>query len=265
MIMKRTACILLCLTFALSLCGCVKVYGWTAGEDLGQGVRIAVSQAPQDDGEWYATVDTVSGKLLSVNLIYPKEWGDAAASSATADGKAIELDASRGERESVQLLVTPGEKDLTNVKVAVSDLKAANGAVLASAAIRADVMGYVNCTNMPPYHVGHFPRKAELGWWPDPILDFLKTVDVKRGDVQSFWLRVTCPREQPAGTYEGTVTVTADGVRLVKPTVTGVRKFDLGEGGELKDLRLTWDAKADFGDAELHQKIKVKLMVEKAD
>ena len=124
MIMKRTACILLCLTLALSLCGCVKVYGWTAGEDLGQGVRIAVSQAPQDDGEWYATVDTVSGKLLSVNLIYPKEWGDAAASSATANGKAIELDASRGERESggVLFFAPPYEycSGDSNVKIVIT-------------------------------------------------------------------------------------------------------------------------------------------------
>ena len=32
--------------------------------------------------------------------------------------------------------------------------------------------------------------------------------------------------------------------------------FDLGKGKELKDLRITWDAKADFGGAEKHEKIK---------
>ena len=36
---------------------------------------------------------------------------------------------------------------------------------------------------------------------------------------------------------------------------------ELGKGKELKELKLTWDAKADFGDAEKHEKVKVKLTV----
>ena len=57
------------------------------------------------------------------------------------------------------------------------------------------------------------------------------------------------------------LSVTVDGKKLKNPTVTGETTFDLGTGGELKDCRITWDAKADFGDAEVHQKIKVKLTV----
>ena len=70
-------------------------------------------------------------------------------------------------------------------------------------------------------------------------------------------------------TGEGAVKVTlsarVDGKKIKNPTVTGETTFDLGKGGELKDLRLTWDAKADFGDAEKHEKIKVKLTAEKAE
>ena len=70
-------------------------------------------------------------------------------------------------------------------------------------------------------------------------------------------------------TGEGAVKVTlsarVDGKKIKNPTVDGGTTFDLGKGGELKDLRLTWDAKADFGDEALHQKIKVKLTVEKAE
>ena len=62
-----------------------------------------------------------------------------------------------------------------------------------------------------------------------------------------------------------TLSVTVDGKKLKNPTVTGETKFDLGTGGELKNLKLTWNAKADFGDAEKHEKIKVKLTVEKAE
>ena len=67
------------------------------------------------------------------------------------------------------------------------------------------------------------------------------------------------------GDVKVTVQVTVDGKKLKNPTVDGETTFDLGKGKELKDLRLTWDAGADFGDAEKHEKIKVKLTVEKAE
>ena len=58
-----------------------------------------------------------------------------------------------------------------------------------------------------------------------------------------------------------TVQVTVDGKTLANPTLDGKMTFDLGKGTELKGLKLTWNAGADFDDAELHQKIKVKLTV----
>ena len=67
------------------------------------------------------------------------------------------------------------------------------------------------------------------------------------------------------GSVKVSLSVTVDGKKLKNPTVDGETTFDLGEGKELKDLRLTWDAKADFGDEEKHEKIKVKLTVEKAE
>ena len=67
------------------------------------------------------------------------------------------------------------------------------------------------------------------------------------------------------GNVKVTVRVTVDGKKLKKPTVDGETTFELGAGKELKDLRLTWDAAADFGDAALHQKIKVKLTVSPAE
>ena len=65
-----------------------------------------------------------------------------------------------------------------------------------------------------------------------------------------------------AGEVKVTLSVTVDGKKLKNPTVTGETTFDLGTGGEVKDLRLTWDAGTDFGDEGLHQKIKVKLTVD---
>ncbi|MBQ0031751.1 MAG: hypothetical protein KBT68_03000, partial [bacterium] len=67
------------------------------------------------------------------------------------------------------------------------------------------------------------------------------------------------------GSVKVTLSVTTNGKKLKNPTVDGETTFDLGKGKELEDCRITWDAAADFGDAEKHEKIKVKLTVEKAD
>ena len=67
------------------------------------------------------------------------------------------------------------------------------------------------------------------------------------------------------GSVKVTLSVTADGKLLADPTVTGETTFDLEDGKELKDCRITWDAKADFGDEKLHEKIKVKLTITPAE
>ena len=67
------------------------------------------------------------------------------------------------------------------------------------------------------------------------------------------------------GNVKVSLSVRVGGKKLKNPTVTSGTTFDLGKGGELKDLRITWDAGTDFGDAEKHEKIKVKLTVEKVE
>jgi hypothetical protein len=67
------------------------------------------------------------------------------------------------------------------------------------------------------------------GWWPDPILDFQQEADISNDDVQSFWVRVTCPEGQKAGLYCGTLTVSAKGVESVKiPFSVRVNGFSVG-------------------------------------
>ena len=129
----------------------------------------------------------------------------------------------RNERESVQVVVVPGDRALKGVRVRVGDLRRADGAVFASTNVACDVVGYVHTVRKPPYAVGGWKspnaapgsrttKEAATGWWPDPILDFLDGVDVADMDAQSFWIRVRCPESQPAGLYAGTLTVSADGV-----------------------------------------------------
>ena len=113
----------------------------------------------------------------------------------------IELSLARNEKESFQIAVLPLAGALKQVSVRVGDLKSASGTVFPSAQIPCDVVGYVETKARPPYGTSH------IGWWPDPILNFLGPVEVAVGDLQSFWVRVRAPKDQAPGVYRGTLTV----------------------------------------------------------
>ncbi len=127
--------------------------------------------------------------------------------------KDFSLKLARGEYESLQVLVMPNGKDLSNVTVEtrVSGIN--------PKAFKTSVVGYVKTINTPPYKGAHnitskkpggYERKVQslqTGWWPDPILDYLDTTDIKGDDLQSFWVRLKCPGNQPSGIYKGSLTV----------------------------------------------------------
>ena len=137
----------------------------------------------------------------------------------------VKVRLARGERESVQILVAPANHDLKDVKVAVDgDLGA-----FAATNVAASVVGYVLTTNVPPYKVRPGDNPPALGWWPDPILDFQQSCDIFGADVQSFWVRVTCPRDQAAGIYRGALVVSAAGEEPVRiPFTVRVNGFAIG-------------------------------------
>ena len=86
----------------------------------------------------------------------------------------------------------------------VSDLVSDAGKRIASEQVEVLPVGYVN-TKEPPYSVDY------VGWWPDPLLNFLRSFDLDPDVWQPVWLDVRTAPDQPAGRYKGTVTVTADG------------------------------------------------------
>jgi hypothetical protein len=103
-------------------------------------------------------------------------------------GKALIVRAAQGEKESAQVVVTPREGNLENVRLSIGQLRSAAGDLLRANNIDCDVVGYVQTRTQPPYWVPY------IGWWPEPILDFLGPVNIQFGDLQSFWLRVRVPR-----------------------------------------------------------------------
>ena len=120
--------------------------------------------------------------------------------------KDVEVRLARNEKESFQVAVMPRKEALKKVRVTVGDLASDSGGVFPADNVDCDVVGYVETKRRPPYKVSH------VGWWPDPILDFLGPVDVAPGDVQSFWIRLRAPKDQAPGVYRGTIRVSAEGV-----------------------------------------------------
>lgn len=136
--------------------------------------------------------------------------------------KSISISAARNEKESFQIAVTPsGINTLKGVTVSVSDLRSKDGSVLTSSNINCDVVGYVK-TKAPCYKVSY------VGWWPDPILDFIGPVDIDWENVQTFWVRVKVPKGQAPGLYKGKLTVSAQGAKPVVLDISmNVRSFTL--------------------------------------
>lgn len=115
----------------------------------------------------------------------------------------IQISAARNEHESFQLAAIPLQHELKNVRLEIGDLTDSTGQTLNSSALDARVVGFVKTTR-PEYDVPY------VGWWPDPLLDFLKAVDIAPGDAQSFWIRLRVPKDQPPGLYHGQVRLLAD-------------------------------------------------------
>ena len=151
----------------------------------------------------------------------------------------VSLALARNEREGFQITVIPTHEAMKGVRVEVSDLVDDQGNKFAAKNIDTRVVGYVK-TQPPEYDVSY------VGWWPDPLLDFLPTVDVEPGDAQSFWVRLKAPKSQKPGTYRGTVTLISENYEPSTVAVTvQIRNFTMPDRSPLP-LALTTGDEAFF-------------------
>jgi hypothetical protein len=166
---------------------------WCAAMSLG-----AADVGASHPGEVRERSDVIVGTATSMQKILPR--GTAAQVQPVRD---VAISLARNEKESFQVLVLPRDQPLSGVHLRVSDLRAQNGNLFAATNVAAVTVGYVETKSVPPY------GSAQVGWWPDPILDFLQSADIAAGDVQAFWVRVRAPRDQQPGNYVGTLEVLA--------------------------------------------------------
>lgn len=131
-------------------------------------------------------------------------------------------EALRGENFSYQLGIYPFKQDLTNVTIKFNDLKDESGHVIPAAN-----MSCLN-TDGTRYDGSSFSRK----------------VNVKKGDVQPMWCLVNIPETIPAGTYRGTVAISADHVetrtQFIWLLVNEKKAVDHNIAHPELQTRLTW-------------------------
>lgn len=140
----------------------------------------------------------------------------------------IEVSLARNEKESFQVIVLPCAETLKQVRVQLTNLQTSDGKIFAAANVDTPVVGYVETKAVPPYGSSH------VGWWPDPILEFLTSADIATNDAQAFWVRVRAPKDQPAGVYTGKLQVASEGQPLFTFDLTvRVHNFTLPERSPL--------------------------------
>jgi len=183
------------------------------------------------------------GTATPMEHLLPK---DPAALAKVRPAAALRLRLARGEYESAQLIVAPLTGVLHRVSVACSDLVCregrAAGTTLAASNVACAVTGYSRTLYQAPYAVGRtvftnaadragYQRKGffpQADWYPDVILGHVRAADVAEDTAQGFWVRVQCPRDQPAGVYCGELAVSAEGAAPVRiPFMIGVNGFTL--------------------------------------
>lgn len=85
---------------------------WQKSDEIQSGIyAVEVVKDSESSITWYATVDSSTDTVLSINLIYPKDLGEPGETSAAVNGKSLKITKSMADREEggVLFFVLPYE------------------------------------------------------------------------------------------------------------------------------------------------------------
>lgn len=172
--------------------------------------------------------NTAGGFLLPGSSDAVTLWSASSGSKIKPDSPApqdkqdaIRVRAARNEAEAVQLVIRPAA-DLTGLSAAVDQLRNEAGEVLAADAVEILRVDYVTTTQATD-------DSTTVGEWPDPLPPLKGTLDLKAGRNQPLWIRVSVPREAPAGRYSGKILLKAGDYAAAIPLHVEVYDFTLPE------------------------------------
>jgi Domain of unknown function (DUF4091) len=134
----------------------------------------------------------------------------------------VNIRAARGEYEAFQIVVTAGANAVTGVDVEASDLAGPEGSTIPRESLAFYREHYIQVTSPSP-DPGRGNRPLGKGWYPDALIPFTDPrngrrqagefkaapFDVGPNTNQPVWVDVHVPFDAHAGTYSGTVRVSA--------------------------------------------------------
>ncbi len=137
----------------------------------------------------------------------------------------------RGEYEAIQpvIIAHPGKAlELVSLKLSPLTLKSDSSKTFPAKYVSISPVGYVKTAKTS--------RITDYtGWYPDPILSFMKSVNIKAGETQPFWIRFFGGEDAVPGIYSGTVMITTKNADSIKiPVEVKVRNFAIPKRGHLK-------------------------------
>lgn len=211
------------------------------GEEADQVTRRAARvaslvQLRSDFAEFSPVTQYAVGWATSMDKVLPRDMPLGMVHAATMR----EISVARNESESVQIVVVPFGASLDDVHLEVGPLTSSDGAVLAAKTVDVRIVGYVK-TKPVAYDVDY------VGWWPDPLLDFLSVVKIEPEDAQAFWVRVRPDKKAKAGIYETALRVVAANVPATELKLrVRVRDFEVPDASPLSIA--TQDPEKEFFD-----------------
>jgi len=155
-----------------------------------------------------------------------------------AEARTVKLAAARNEVIGFQLLVEAAGEDVRYARVKPSELKAQAGdAAIPARAYELFRVWYTEVVEPSRTFRGGFNAlglpSTGMGWYGDALIPFHvrgwgAPFGVAEGRNQSVWVDLKIPKKLPAGTYTGTIDVTADRAKPAKVAVElTVWDFDL--------------------------------------
>jgi len=129
--------------------------------------------------------------------------------------KSFTTPAWRGEKVNAQAVIIPG-KDLSNVKVSLSDLKSSMNVIPASAAKCSFVEYVIADTLLAQYgQCGARKKSPKDSILVADIIDNALSKSLSASQAQPVWISINVPVQTAAGKYKGSLTVSSDDAKSV--------------------------------------------------
>jgi Domain of unknown function (DUF4091) len=158
----------------------------------------------------------------------------------------ITLSSARGETVDTQVVVQAPVGGLTNVNLTASALTGPAGATIPASSLTLYREYYITVTGTGSYGGGSNPPLGS-GTYPEPLIPFLDpetgaplcatsaslkacNATISAGQNQPYWIDISVPRgatNSPAGTYTGTISITATQGTVTIPVTLTVWNFEL--------------------------------------